>query len=113
MSICYSFYLIAGILACILLCVPSYLLFHCALHFIVIQLMCTILQILFCFLFFRIKRFQHGIPFLKKSYVANIGVYIGSMILIFSMVISTTHANGKKLKERIYLLFIPIIIILL
>ena len=112
MSISYSFYFLAGIIVNIFFYFPCYLLFHHFLHSITTRLLTAILQALFCFLFFQIKRFKYGMPFLKKSYISNIGVYIGSMILICAMVISTIHANGKTLKERIFLLLFPIVLIL-
>ena len=112
MSLCYSFFFIAGIIVCVLFCIPCYLLFHYIFHNIATQLMGAIFQMLFCFLFFRIKRFKYGMSFLKKSYVSNIGVYIGSILLICTMIVSTIHDDVNNLKGQFYLFLFPIILIL-
>ena len=111
-SISYSFYFLAGILMCIFLCIPCYMLFQCMFDILTTQIFIAAFQIVFSILFFRIKRFKNGMSFLKNSQISNLGVYVGSMILICAMLISTIHASGEVIKEQRYILLVPIIVLL-
>ncbi|MBQ3601847.1 MAG: sensor histidine kinase [Lachnospiraceae bacterium] len=49
---------------------------------------------------------------MKKSYIANLGVYIGSIILICAMVVSSVPKNVETEDRFFFLLLFPIVIIL-
>lgn len=112
MSISYVFYFMAGIIMFLSLCIPFYLLFAYTFDLVTTQFFIAAFQLFLNILFYSIKRFKNGMSFLKKSQITNVGVYVGSMILICAMLISTIHASGEVVGERRYIFLFPVIILL-
>ena len=55
---------------------------------IVISIMSALMQGIFVFFFFKIKRFRNGIPFLHKKAVSSVGLLISLVILIIMIMLS-------------------------
>lgn len=61
-----------------------------------------LIQSLLTYLFFKIKRFQHGFSFLKESSKINDSTYIGSMIGVFSLMLCILFGMVKDIKIWTY-----------
>lgn len=110
-SICYFFFLLS-ISTLILLCSPMYMIFHFKPeNFTIWQFFIGCLQCFLCTLPFRLKRLKNGMPFLQSRLISNIGVFVGSLILFCSMVLSTLDSKVSKNTDIFYLLLLPSIFV--
>lgn len=112
-SICYSFYILSGVLLGIFIGFIMYYFFQ-GKEFpsTLFNLIAMIIQIFLCIIPFKLKRLKNGMPFLKNQLVSNIGVFVGSLILFCSMMLSTLNVTLSNSMKNFYFLLLPFSIIL-